>query len=170
MFLGPLLKAKMMQGRGDPFLSLHGPCTSQLIDLIMLNACVQYEQYGGCQCSIHALTVHMFKTTFSQLQKYVYVGRWCVERKSRQHTRRRSRRRERKYGSLTKQYWWSGTISLDCKYMHRTTRQQDNNYLTLVSWWIISTVACELWVNHWLPKSNGRWEGDSCFPIQQSIY
>ena len=52
MFLGPLLKAKMMQGPGDPFLSLHGAMvrspqdTSQLIDLIV-NACVQYEQYGG---------------------------------------------------------------------------------------------------------------------------
>lgn len=52
MFLGPLLKAKMMQGPGDPFLSLHRAMvrspqdTSQLIDLIV-NACVQYEQYGG---------------------------------------------------------------------------------------------------------------------------
>ena len=45
-----------------------------------------------------------------------------------------------------------GTTSLDCKYMHETTRQQANSW----RWWVgelSQPFACELWVNHWLSKS-----------------
>lgn len=98
-------------------------CTSQLIDLIIVNACVQYEQYGGCQCSIHALTVHMFKTTFSQLQKYVFVGRCAVGRAG---------------GKESMAPWQSNIDEVErSHWIANTCTKQHGNKITIIwHWWV----------------------------------
>ncbi len=60
-----------------------------------------------------------------------------------------------------------GTTSLDCKYMHKTTRQQANSW----RWWVgelSQPFACELWVNHWLSKSKHYEICNSYFNVKVS--